>query len=152
MDRTDLLVAGQAAAIAGVLWPGRARWRPATATRRLGWSLTLGGGALSLAGLAPHGRRITPRVRPPADAGLITTGVYAHTRNPIYVGLAAASFGVALLRGRRGPLAAAVLLTAVLATKARVEEGALHRHFGEPYHHYATRTPRLLPRPRPRRR
>ncbi|RPF28381.1 methyltransferase family protein [Georgenia muralis] len=149
MDRTDLLVAGQAAALAGVLWPGRARWRPAPATRRLAWTLTLAGGALSLAGLAPHGRRITPRVRPPADAGLITTGVYAHTRNPIYAGLATASFGVALLRGRRGPLAAAALLTVVLATKARVEEDALHRHFGEPYRHYAARTPRLIPGRRP---
>ncbi|WP_345038180.1 methyltransferase family protein [Georgenia daeguensis] len=146
-DLADLLVAAQAAALTGVLWPGRARWRlPAAAIVGAG-ALVVSGGALALAGAAPH-TRLTPRVRPPADARLLTTGVYARTRNPIYVGLTAATWGAAVLRRRRGPLVAAAALTAVLAVKSRLEEGALADRFGPAYLDYAARTPRFLGRAR----
>lgn len=145
MDRADLLVAAQAAALTGVLWPGHGRWSlPAAATAAAG-ALVLSGGALALAGAAPH-TRLTPRVRPPAGARLVTTGVYGWTRNPIYVGLTAGTWGVAVLRRRGGPLVASAALTVVLAAKSRLEERALAERFGRAYLDYAARTPRFVGR------
>jgi protein-S-isoprenylcysteine O-methyltransferase Ste14 len=145
-SRTDLLVVAQAVAMAGVLWPGRARWRLRRPAVTAASGLVVGGAALALAGAAPHGGRLTPRVRPPDDAPLLTTGPYALTRNPIYVGLAASTWGVAVLRRRPGPLAAAAALTAVLAAKSRLEERALTQRFGGAYLDYAARTPRFAGR------
>jgi len=147
MDRADLLVAAQAAALTGVLWPGRARWRLPLVARAAAGGLVVSGGALALAGAAPH-TRLTPRVRPPAGARLVTTGVYARTRNPIYVGLTAGTWGMAVLRRRGGPLVAAAALTAVLAAKSYLEERALAERFGRAYLDYAARTPRFAGRVR----
>jgi protein-S-isoprenylcysteine O-methyltransferase Ste14 len=146
MDRADLLVIAQAAALVGVLWPGRPHRRLGWPTAAAGGGLVVGGAALALAGAAPHGRRLTPRVRPPDEASLLTTGAYGLTRNPIYVGLSAGAWGVAVLRRRLGPLAAAGTLTAVLAAKSRLEEGALAERFGDAYRDYAARTPRFAGR------
>jgi protein-S-isoprenylcysteine O-methyltransferase Ste14 len=145
MERADLLVAAQAVALTGVLWPGRARWRLPAAATAAASALVVSGGALALAGSAPH-TRLTPRVRPPAGARLVTTGVYRRTRNPIYVGLTVGTWGVAVLRRRGGPLVAAAALTAVLAAKSRLEERALAEQFGRAYLDYAARTPRFVGR------
>jgi protein-S-isoprenylcysteine O-methyltransferase Ste14 len=147
MSWSDALVAAQAAALAGVLWPGRARWGLPVAVGAAASALIVAGGTLALAGAAPH-TRLTPRVRPPAGASLVTTGAYALTRNPIYVGLTAGAWGLAVLRRRPGPLASAAVLTAVLAAKSRLEESALVEVFGVPYLDYAARTPRFVGRRR----
>ncbi|PFG38081.1 protein-S-isoprenylcysteine O-methyltransferase Ste14 [Georgenia soli] len=149
MDRSDILVVAQAAALAGVLWPGGARWDLPVAAGAVASASMVAGGALAVVGAAPH-TRLTPRVRPPAGAPLVTTGAYALTRNPIYVGLTAGAWGLAVLRRRPGPLVAAAVLTAVLTAKSRLEEGALVEVFGEAYVDYAARTPRLLGRRRQR--
>jgi protein-S-isoprenylcysteine O-methyltransferase Ste14 len=147
MERSDGLVAAQAVALAGVLWPGQARWPLPVPVTVAASVLIVAGGTLALAGAAPH-TRLTPRVRPPADARLVTTGAYAMTRNPIYVGLTTGAWGLAVLRRRPGPLASAGALTAVLAAKSALEEGVLAEAFGEPYLEYAARTPRFLGRRR----
>ncbi|WP_052436945.1 methyltransferase family protein [Georgenia sp. SUBG003] len=147
MERSDGLVVAQAAALTGVLWPGRARWELPVPVTVAASSLIVVGGVLALAGAAPH-TRLTPRVRPPAGARLVTTGAYAVTRNPIYVGLAAGAWGLALLRRRPGPLLSAAALTGVLAAKSTLEESALADAFGRPYLEYAARTPRFVGRPR----
>jgi protein-S-isoprenylcysteine O-methyltransferase Ste14 len=57
------------------------------------WMRWLGGlilvaGVIKLArGVQSLGRNITPGTEPLADAALITTGAYAHSRHPIYGGL-----------------------------------------------------------------
>lgn len=145
MERSDVLVAGQAAALAGVLWPGRARWDIPLPASALAAVLMVAGGGLAAAGAAPH-TRLTPRVRPPAGARLVTTGAYALTRNPIYLGLTTGAWGLAVLRRRPGPLASAAVLTAVLTAKSRLEENALVEAFGERYLDYAASTPRFLGR------
>jgi protein-S-isoprenylcysteine O-methyltransferase Ste14 len=76
---------------------------------------------------------------------LVTDGLFAYTRNPMYLGLSLALLGVAIGFGS----AAALLLAAayVVVTDRwyiAFEERALARKFGDDYLRYAQRTRRWL--------
>jgi protein-S-isoprenylcysteine O-methyltransferase Ste14 len=79
--------------------------------------------------------------------GLVTTGPYALTRNPLYLGSAIVAAG--LLLAARSPVAAA-LAAAYFATfypsVIGHEEGRLRARHGDAFADYAARVPRLLPR------
>ncbi|MDT0165833.1 isoprenylcysteine carboxylmethyltransferase family protein [Actinotalea sp. AC32] len=138
------LVAAQALTIAGTAWPGRARWALPRAVVVAAVSTGLAGAGLSVAGALPHGSRLTPRVVPPDDAELLTGGVYAVSRHPVYAGLVLATGAFAVLRGRPEPLVSWLGLVAVLDRKTRHEEVHLAERFGAAYERYRRRTPRLL--------
>lgn len=76
---------------------------------------------------------------------LVTTGPYAVTRNPMYLGHLVFLAGIALLT--RSPLAAAVAVAHVPWFSARVrrDEARLRERFGAPYDEYCARVPRWLP-------
>lgn len=138
------LIAAQGAALAVLAWPGPGRWSlpaPVTASALVA---AAAGGALALAGFAPHGTTITPRVEPPSGAALHTGGAYRVSRHPIYSGLLLAAAGLAVLRRRPEPLVAWAALVAVLDAKTRREERHLLARFGAEYERYRRRTPRLL--------
>lgn len=80
---------------------------------------------------------------------LTTSGPYAHTRNPLYLGslVLAAGFLIAA-RSWWLPLIAAALLFAVYFPVIRSEEAFLRARFPE-FDDYASQVPRLLPRLRP---
>lgn len=144
----DGVVVAQAAAIAALAWPGRARWRLPAAVAVVGGAALLGGGAVMVAAGSTHGSRLTPRVEPPEDAELYTAGLYALSRNPIYAGLLTAGAGWAVLRRRPEPLVAWVGLLAALTRKAHHEEAHLVERFGPAYEDYRRRTPRFVGPPR----
>jgi protein-S-isoprenylcysteine O-methyltransferase Ste14 len=77
---------------------------------------------------------------------LATSGPYAYTRNPLYLGsiVIASGFALAALRWE---IAAALLLmfAAIYIPVIRGEEKFLSQHFAN-YLAYCTRVPRLLPR------
>lgn len=74
---------------------------------------------------------------------LVTTGPFAHTRNPIYVGLLLLFFGVELALGSF--LALLVIPFAYLFYRAvLVEEKLLAKHFGKEFKTYASRVRRFL--------
>lgn len=77
---------------------------------------------------------------------LTTTGPYAYTRNPLYLGslVLAAGFAVAARSGWI-VLGMAVLFVAVYLPVIRAEEAFLRERFPE-FADYARRVPRLLPR------
>lgn len=146
------LIAAQGTTLVAIAWPARARWSlpaPVTASALVA---TAAGGALALAGLAPHGTAITPRVEPPSGAGLHTGGAYRVSRHPIYTGLLVGAAGLAVLRRRPEPLVAWAALVAVLDAKTRREERYLLERFGAEYERYRRRTPRLVGLPGRRRR
>ena len=76
---------------------------------------------------------------------LITTGPYAATRNPMYLGHLVFLAGLAMVT--RSPLAAVVAAAHVPWFSARVrrDESRLRERFGAPYDEYCARVPRWIP-------
>jgi protein-S-isoprenylcysteine O-methyltransferase Ste14 len=109
----------------------------------LGAALFLGGGALVLAGHRAFKQVDTnvPPWRP--TLALATTGIYAHLRNPMYVG------AMLLLAGIAGALASDWMAILLLPTAfllhfgvVRREERYLEAKFGEDYRRYKASVPR----------
>ena len=106
--------------------------------------LSIGIGALiSLAGVA---LRAAASGHITKNAALTTTGPYAYTRNPLYLGsiVIAAGFAVAS-RSWWVVLAMAILFLAIYIPVIRSEEQFLRGKFPE-FDEYARRVPRLVPR------
>lgn len=82
--------------------------------------------------------------RPRDGARLITTGPYRCVRHPMYGALVIMMIGIAGYNGGARPWLGAVLVTAVVVTKALVEERLLISHFPG-YPEYARRTWRFIP-------
>ncbi len=82
---------------------------------------------------------------------LTVTGPYAFTRNPLYLGSMLIAFGFALAsRSIWIALALAVLFALIYIPVIRSEEAFLRSKFAG-FEAYASRVPRLLPRPLPAR-
>jgi protein-S-isoprenylcysteine O-methyltransferase Ste14 len=83
------------------------------------------------------------------NAEITSTGPYAHTRNPLYLGSMLIAFGFAL--ASRSPwiaLALAALFATIYIPVIRGEEAFLRSNFPG-YDDYTARVPRLIPRLRP---
>ncbi|HKE77458.1 MAG TPA: isoprenylcysteine carboxylmethyltransferase family protein [Acidimicrobiales bacterium] len=90
----------------------------------------------------------------PAPVGpterLVVGGLYRHVRNPMYVAVASAIVGQALLLGRPVLLAWAALAGAAMVAFVRVyEEPLLAARYGDEYRTYCRHVPGWLPRLRP---
>jgi protein-S-isoprenylcysteine O-methyltransferase Ste14 len=102
------------------------------------------GGAIALLGLAfrawsaGHIRK---------NAALATSGPYAHTRNPLYLGSFVLGLGFTIASGRPwlGLLFAALFLGIYLPVM-RVEASTLSQLFGDDYARYAAAVPLFFPR------
>ena len=81
------------------------------------------------------------------DRELATTGPYAHTRNPLYLGSFMLAAGVAVAGGQWvfGVALLALFLLVYRATVLR-EATELEARFGEPYQVYSAQVPAVVPR------
>jgi protein-S-isoprenylcysteine O-methyltransferase Ste14 len=78
---------------------------------------------------------------------LVVTGLYRYVRNPMYVGVAAAIFGQALLFESRDLLIYGVLVwLAFHLFICFYEERTLRKTFGEEYDAFCREVPRWIPR------
>lgn len=120
---------------AAYLWFARPGWAWITAG-----IILVCGGLVVRAAAAGHIRK---------NRELTTTGPYAYTRNPLYLGsiLIAVGFVVAA-RNTWIAVAALVMFLAIYLPVIRAEELYLRSAFPE-YEHYAAQVPRFLPRLRP---
>lgn len=85
-------------------------------------------------------------VDPSERTQLVTAGVFALVRNPIYAAMIPAFLGIALLAPNVVTIAGGLLLVAGLELQVRfVEEPYLAQTHGEPYLAYAARVGRFLP-------
>jgi protein-S-isoprenylcysteine O-methyltransferase Ste14 len=88
------------------------------------------------------GSAVAP-IRP--TTALVTTGVFRWTRNPMYLGLALCSAGVAVGLNLLWPLLLLPFVIWVVQRQAIVrEERYLERAFGREYRRYRERVPRWL--------
>jgi protein-S-isoprenylcysteine O-methyltransferase Ste14 len=119
--------------------PLRLRWAPVLAWGFLQYRLS-GRYRITRAGGPPGMSQGRPE-------RLVTSGIYAYTRNPMYLGHLIFLTGLTLLT--RSPLSLAVTAGLVpwYDQRARKDEERLTTFFGEPYREYAGRVPRWLPRP-----
>ena len=76
---------------------------------------------------------------------LVTTGPYAHTRNPIYLGHIIFLVGLALFL--KSAFAAVLTIAVVIHSHSRVkdDEKRLTEKFGEPYENYLRTVKRWIP-------
>lgn len=121
--------------------PGDLPW---AALRVLGVPIAAAAVALYVVALRDLGlswRFTIDRERP---GELVTRGIFARSRNPIYLALMLLATGVALMLGSPLLVALAGACPLYFARLVRREEAFLARHFGPAYEDYRARTPRWL--------
>ena len=91
------------------------------------------------------GRNRTPHPAPRPGSTLVTTGIYARIRHPLYAAMMAMGLGWACFWSSGIALVLAVLFISFLHAKARFEERLLCARFDD-YPGYAARVPRYLPK------
>jgi protein-S-isoprenylcysteine O-methyltransferase Ste14 len=112
----------------------------------VGFVLIFLGEAIRLSGVAAAGTVTRRRSR--TVQRLVTYGVFAWMRNPLYVGNFLIWIGFTVISGVLWFLPVAVVLFAVEYTLiVRYEEGVLESIFGQEYLRYKATTPRWIPRP-----
>jgi len=107
--------------------------------------MLLAGAALMGAGIRNFLRANTPVPTVEPTRVLVTTGIHARTRNPIYVGMFLVYGGIALLV--RSPWALIFIVPVALAVRYGVvarEEAYLDQRFGHEYREYRARVRRWL--------
>jgi len=113
---------------------------------QVGLALIIIGEAIRLAGVAAAGSVTRRRSR--NVQRLVTYGIFAWARNPLYIGNFLIWMGFVTISGVLWFLPAAVLLFAVeYELIVRYEEGVLESIFGREYLDYKNCTPRWIPRP-----
>ena len=112
----------------------------------VGLALIIIGEGIRLAGVAAAGTVTRRRSR--NVQRLVSYGIFAWVRNPLYVGNFLIWMGFVTISGVLWFLAAAVLLFAVeFQLIVRYEEGVLESIFGREYLDYKNCTPRWIPKP-----
>ena len=91
----------------------------------IGLVLFATGLGLAVQGFRALGPSLSPLPEPKKGAALVTTGVYAHCRHPLYRAVLVCSLGVTLAWGSLLHMALLVALVAVLTGKAHREEREL---------------------------
>jgi len=116
---------------------------------RLGWCVMAYAPITPIRALIQF-RRAQTTVNPhkPEDAmALVTTGVFAWTRNPMYLGLTVLLLGLAIKLGALSAFLGPLLFVPLIQRfQIRPEEHALRHKFGERYDQYCRRVNRWLGR------
>ena len=123
---------------------GSLPWLAGPAPRFAGWTLLLVSLAWVIAGQTRMGKSwrvgIDSQARPP----LVQDGVFALSRNPIFLGVRAGLLGVFLVLPNAATLAALLLGEAMIQVQVRLEEAHLARVFPRQYEAYRRKVRRWL--------
>jgi protein-S-isoprenylcysteine O-methyltransferase Ste14 len=119
---------------------------PPAVVQVVGLVLALAGFAATLAGQTGMGMSWRIGVDPDERTELVTRGVFAHVRNPIFTAMVAAQAGVVLMVPTWVSAAALAVLVAAVELQVRaVEEPYLRTVHGTAYAAYAARAGRFVP-------
>ncbi len=130
--------------VALVLLPSGTSWKVGGAVSTLAAVLFWSGGALAVGAGLQLGLGLTALPLPSPRGRLVTGGLFALARHPIYTGVILLSAGIALRSANPVKVLLVVALTVFFAFKARWEERRLVEAYGG-YAEYAARTGRFVP-------
>ncbi|MFP5488571.1 MAG: methyltransferase family protein [Acidimicrobiia bacterium] len=140
------LVAGVAAPIAGLAGMSVLCVLDTGAVRGAGAVIAVGGILATVAAQWQMGESWRIGVDPTERTGLVTEGIFAHVRNPIFTAMLIAAVGFALMVGNWVAVAGLAALVTALEVQVRaVEEPYLARTHGAAYDAYRTTAGRFLP-------
>jgi protein-S-isoprenylcysteine O-methyltransferase Ste14 len=108
----------------------------------LAWLLVLGGSTIIAVGLASLRWKAAA---PSVQDGLVTGGIYAHVRHPLYSGMLLQLVGLALWHPQGEMLVACLIGMVWVMVQARLEEWDLIQR-SPAYREYMQRVPRFVPR------
>ncbi len=113
--------------------------------RAIGMTLLFGGVVFLIAAQLNLGASWRIGIDEGARPGLVTTGIYAFCRNPIYLAMLITFAGYAVLIPT--PLSLVMLVGAFIGIRRQIfaEEAYLMRTYGDTFHAYARRVGRFLP-------
>ena len=138
------MVVGLSGALLAVM--GIVPAHPPLVLQVVGLVVALAGFAATLAAQTGMGASWRIGVDPAERTDLVTTGVFAHVRNPIFTAMAAAQSGVVLMVPTWVSVLALIALVVAVQLQVRaVEEPYLLSVHGGAYAAYAARTGRFLP-------
>lgn len=136
--------------IAAAVWLDRRRPSALPGPRYLhhlaGWPLAVAG-----ARLIERSWTAAMQVELENPAQLVTSGPYAVSRNPMYLGWALLQLGAGVVRGSWWMIAAVPVAAALVHRDVRSEERTLDDAFRDEFRRYQATVPRYLPRRRARR-
>lgn len=118
---------------------------PLSVRQLISWALLIASGVVAIAGARQLHARGSPVAGIEPTTVLVTEGIYAYVRHPLYLSLLLLAAGIWLKdvtwasSGWAAGAAAAILAT------ARAEEGELVAQFGEAYRAYRQRVRAFLP-------
>jgi protein-S-isoprenylcysteine O-methyltransferase Ste14 len=151
-DRTDFLIPpfflvylyiivtaalhGQRADRLGLVWSGLVSW--------VGALLCVAGWLLLVLALISFGRSFRVGIDPDDPDRLVTTGVFAFTRNPIYVALGSVLLGECLVFTNWILWVYLIAASWLFHRQISREEEYLREHYGQQYAAYCERVPRYL--------
>jgi protein-S-isoprenylcysteine O-methyltransferase Ste14 len=130
-----------AIAILGPSWHCEQRTLACTSASVVLFGISAGCG---LAGSWSLGRNLTPFPRPVPAATLVTTGIYAVMRHPLYVAVLTGALAWACVWQSWAAMVVSVVLAVFFDAKARREERLLRERFAD-YAAYASRVSRFIP-------
>lgn len=81
-----------------------------------------------------------------AEQRLVTTGIRARVRHPVYLGHLCEMLAWSLGSGQVVCFSLTALAVATGAAMIRMEDAELEQRFGEPYHEYRNSVPAILPK------
>ena len=130
-------------------WPCSVRLVDALPAKLLGVAMILGAFVLFSLALRALGNSWRLGIDENHPGQLVTTGIYAYSRNPIYLFFDLYFLGTFLINGSLFFLVMAVLGALNLHYQILQEERFLSRAHGAAYEAYCARTPRYVAWPRP---
>jgi len=105
-----------------------------------------GHGALKTQGAASEAREAGDFYQFEKTTQLVTSGIFAHIRHPMYASLLALAWGAFFQAPSWLGVALVVFASFFLLLTARADEMECLAYFGEPYRDYMARTWRFIPR------
>jgi protein-S-isoprenylcysteine O-methyltransferase Ste14 len=144
-----LLILGLFAMLIAALWLpvelfGPLPWLDHTAARIAGAGLLVASLVLIVVAQAQMGRSWRIGIDTGRRTAIVQTGVFARTRNPIFLSMRINLFGLLLVWPNAATLAAFLLGEVLMQEQVRLEEDHLGRMLGADYEDYRRQTPRWV--------